>query len=70
MKEINQWVQEAAESLCDTKLLAKLSKGDIVPIEARYPKSCLGSMYNRVRSEEAKKIPKDQEDDIVYGVVA
>ncbi len=37
-------------------------------METRYCKSCLASLYNRVRLEEAKKTTKDQEDDIVYGV--
>ena len=40
----------------------------MVAMETHYRKSCLASLYNRVRLEEAKKTPKDQEDDIVYGV--
>ncbi len=42
----------------------------MVAMETRYRKSCLASLHNRVRLDEAKKTPKDQEDDIVYGVVA
>ena len=32
------------------KLLARLSEGDLVAIEARYHKNCLNSLGNRVRA--------------------
>ena len=43
-------VRDAALLLSDEKLLAKLSEGDLVAIEAKYHKSCLASLYNRVRN--------------------
>ena len=59
---LSQRVQEAAAFLCDEKLLAKLSEGDMVAKEARYHKSCLTSLYNRFPTESVwkklRRLPK------------
>jgi hypothetical protein len=61
-------VRDAATRLSDEKLLAKLSEGDLVAIEARYHKSCLIALYNRLRVT-CSPLPADFENDILYGVV-
>ena len=43
-------VRDAAKELFDEKLLAKLSEGDMVAVEARYHKQCLAALYNRLKS--------------------
>lgn len=55
--------------MSDAKLLAKLSEGDLVAIEARYHKACLTSLGNRVRAFNASQSKVDSEDDIIFGVV-
>ena len=65
---LDRRVREAARRLSDERLLAKLSEGDLVAIEARYHKTCLIALYNRLRVA-CSKSPADFEDDILYGVV-
>ena len=43
-------IREAATQMGDTKVLAKLSEGDIMAREACYHKSCMDSFANRYRS--------------------
>ena len=45
--EIDRVVRECSILLNDRKLLAKLSSGDMVAIEAKYHVRCLVSLYNR-----------------------
>ena len=65
---LDRKVRDAATKLGDERLLAKLSEGDLVAIKARYHKSCLIGLYNRLRVA-CFKSPSDLEDDILYGVV-
>jgi hypothetical protein len=46
-------VREYATALQDQKLLAKLSEGDLVAIEAKYHPACLVLLYNRARATVA-----------------
>ncbi len=48
--ELDQRVRQSAEFLEDTTLLAQLSTGDMVAIEAKYHNRCLVSLYNQVRA--------------------
>ncbi len=61
-------VRDAATRLYDEKLIAKLSEGDLVATEARYHKSCLIALYNRLLTA-CSKSPADFEDEILYGIV-
>ena len=38
-----------AVELSDTKLIAKLSEGDMIATEAKYHARCLAALYNRYR---------------------
>ncbi len=40
-------VRKCALELNDTALLAKLSAGDMIAIEAKYRRKCLIALYNR-----------------------
>ena len=66
---LDQRIRKAANLLSDAKLLAKLSEGDLVAIEARYHKACLTALGNRVRAFNASQSKVDSEDDIIVGVV-
>lgn len=46
-------VRQCALDLEDTNLLAKLSSGDTIAIEAKYHRTCLVSLYNRHRCHSA-----------------
>ncbi|CAB4045060.1 Hypothetical predicted protein, partial [Paramuricea clavata] len=61
-------VRNAATRLSDEKLLAKLSEGDIVAIEARYHKSCFIALYNKLRVT-CSPLLADFENDILYVIV-
>jgi len=54
-------VPECAVNLNDTKLLAKLSSGDLIALEAKYHKKCLASLYNRLRSYNRKQRRNSQD---------
>ena len=43
-------VRKLAQDMMDTKLLNKLSEGDMVAIEAKYHGSCLVKLYNKAES--------------------
>ena len=50
-------IREAATQMGNTKVLAKLSEGDMMALEAFYHKSCMDSFANQYRSfvnKEAK----------------
>ena len=44
---INTKVKQCATDLEDTKILAKLSEGDMVALDAVYHTKCLAALYNR-----------------------
>ncbi|KAL7381910.1 hypothetical protein ABVT39_020427 [Epinephelus coioides] len=47
---VNERLNECARNLSDTKLLAKLSAGDVVAQELKYHPACLIGLYNRERA--------------------
>ena len=52
-------VRKHAAVLQDQKLLAKLSAGDLVVIEAKYHNSCLKSLSNRARAMDTERTDDD-----------
>ncbi|XP_065669903.1 uncharacterized protein LOC124808522 [Hydra vulgaris] len=67
--ELDKKVRRYAEILSDSKLLAKLSEGDLVATEAHYHKACLSQLYNRIRSLQKDQPVLKSESNIVYGIV-
>ena len=57
---LNQKVRKCATDLQDQQLLAKLSAGDLVAQDAKYPLGCLVSLYNRATAEQARKGKRTQ----------
>src|SRR6218665_1629253 len=51
---LDSHVRECAQILCDDLLLAKLSRVDVIALEAKYHKRCLTNLYNRVRAQKRK----------------
>lgn len=51
--EVDQKVRECAFLLNDSKLIAKLSAGDLIAIEARYHAKCLVGLYNQARQSNS-----------------
>ena len=51
--EVDQKVRECAFLLNDSKLIAKLSAGDLLAIETRYHAKCLVGLYNRARQSNS-----------------
>lgn len=47
--EVDQKVRKSAVALKDSRLLANLSAGDMIAMEARYHAKCLVGLYNRAR---------------------
>lgn len=47
--EVDRKVRECALILNESKLIAKLSAGDLIAIEAKYHSKCLVGLYNRAR---------------------
>ena len=54
--EVDKKVRESATLLNDSKLIAKLSSGDLIAIEAKYHSKCLVRLYNRTRSLKLQKV--------------
>ncbi len=46
---LDKRVRDAATQLQDEKILAKLSAGDMIAVEAVYHKTCLAALYNRIK---------------------
>ena len=55
-KEVDKKVRECAGLLNNGKLIAKLSGGDLIAIEAKYHSKCLACLYNRARSYRLQAI--------------
>ena len=59
-------MKTCAQLLEDTELLAKLSVGDMVALEAKYHTKCLVGLYNRARRAKAKSgLKSTGEEDIM-----
>ena len=67
--DLDKKVRNCATELCDEKLLAMLAEGDMIAVEALYHKTCLISLYNRLREIKDSKSIKDSEDEIIEGIV-
>ena len=63
-KNVSEW----AENLQDSKLLAKLSEGDLTTTEAKYHKKCLIELYNRVKSKRNDEKSEKELLTIVEGI--
>ena len=66
--EFDRRIRAAATELCDGKLLAKLSQGDMVAIEAHYHKGCLTKLYNLLRDAKSKESITEKDNSLVYGI--
>ena len=58
--ELDRKVRESAIKLKRNDLLAKLSSGDMIAIDAKYHARCLVSLYNDLRSLEMKSKSEDE----------
>lgn len=67
--ELDRKVRDVANQLCDEVLLAKLSEGDMIAIEAVYHKTCLTALYNRLRESKTSQAKIDSESVIIEGIV-
>lgn len=54
--EVDIRVRRCAHTLQDSKLLAKLSSGDLIAVEARYHARCLVALYNRAAAVQKKAV--------------
>src|ERR1700733_15331636 len=52
-------VRDCALQLQDQHLLAKLSAGDLIALEAKCHSQCLVSLYNRARQSKGSDVPED-----------
>jgi hypothetical protein len=59
--EVDQRVRDCAMVLNDNGLIAKLSAGDLIAIEAKYHVNCLVNLYNRTRAvRKESSTPSDE----------
>ena len=57
-------VRDAALFLNDKELLAKLSAGDMIAMEAKYHSQCLANLYNRERAARSNLLWNDEDDTV------
>ncbi len=69
-KNIDDNVHKMATELRDTQLLAKLSSGDMVAIDAVYHKHCLTNLFTRYRSSTRQKQSIVGDDKLSYEAIA
>ena len=62
-------VRRAATVVKDTELLAKLSAGDMVALDAVYHAQCLVTLYNRARKESQVMNGENSSERAVAGIV-
>ena len=67
--QVDQCVRKCAKLTGDSFLLAKLSLGDMVALEAKYHTKCLLALYNRARKVQAAQQQISSKDDVVSGIV-
>ena len=65
--EVDKHVRNCAVALGDSNLLAKLSAGDMVALDAKYHKKCLVGLYNHARKVNCDRAKSD-ETEIVSGI--
>ena len=51
--QVQRKIEAIAQGIRDTKVLAKLSAGDMIAIEAKYHCQCLAAYYNRKRNKQS-----------------
>jgi len=56
------------ELLQDTELLARLSSGDLIALEAKYHTKCLVGLYNRVRKHKTQERKDTNEEELLSGI--
>ena len=54
--QVQRKIEEIAQEIGDTKVLVKLSAGDIITIEAKYHCKCLAAYYNKKRNEQSTSV--------------
>ena len=52
----------------DSKLLAKLSAGDVVAIDMKYHLKCLTSLYNRAKAVENQESLEGKQSNMIHSV--
>ena len=52
---LDKRVRKMAQELVDTKLLAKLSEGNMIASEAKYHRNCVRRLYNAYRDHNTRK---------------
>ena len=62
-------VRSAALFVGNQKLLAKLSSGDMIAIEAKYHKKCLAYLYNEVRKKKHEEGKVEDQDGMIHSMV-
>ena len=67
--QVDQRVRESAELTRDSLLLAKLSLGDMVALEAKYHTKCLLALYNHARKVQTELQGAGSEDTEISGIV-
>eukprot|EP00794_Sanderia_malayensis_P004251 gene4251-4816_t len=67
---VHQRVKRCAEDLGDTHILAKLSEGDMVAIEAKYHVKCLVRFYNNHRAHARKTRSNDNNENAIMKGIA
>jgi len=55
--------------LQNEKLLAKLSAGDMVALEAKYHQSCLTTLSNEARSTRSKAVKVDDDEKFLISYI-
>ena len=51
--KVDRRVRKAAQSLQDQELLAKLSAGDLISMEAKYHNHCILALYNKAERQSS-----------------
>ena len=62
--QIDERVRTCAKLLQDTELIAKLSAGDMVALEAKYHTKCLVGLYNRARKAKSQRLNGACEEEV------
>ena len=64
--DLDRKIRDCALELQDSRILAKLSAGDLVALEASYHRSCLISFYRRAEKTHEKE--EDDENGVLNGI--
>ena len=64
--QVHRRIEEIAQEIGDTKVLAKLSAGNMIAIEVNYHCKCLAAYYNKKRNEQPTSAMQ-QENEITAG---